>query len=63
MKGGNKFWLILIWEYIIPKLFAVYKVDPFLSEETNGWDESVDLPCEINLVYSVETHALQRHNT
>jgi hypothetical protein len=23
MKFGNEFWLILIWEYIIPKLFAV----------------------------------------
>ncbi len=23
MKFGNEFWLILFWEYIIPKLFAV----------------------------------------
>ncbi len=25
MKFGNEFWLILIQEYIIPNLFAVYK--------------------------------------
>jgi hypothetical protein len=23
MKFGNKFWLVLFWEYIGPKLFAV----------------------------------------
>ncbi len=25
MKFGNEFWLILFWEYISPKLFAVWK--------------------------------------
>jgi hypothetical protein len=34
MKFGNEFWLILFWEYISPKLFAVYDTDsdlPVLS--------------------------------
>ncbi len=28
MKFGNEFWLILFWEYIIPKLFAVHPANP-----------------------------------
>ncbi len=43
MKLGNEFWLILFWEYISPKFFAVFLPSQLGNGLQRAWYDRVGL--------------------